>query len=214
MRLLVLACMIAAAAAGSLRSYGLPSPGPGDSGIFGNGCANGQIRHVDGNCVTPLVTRNLYLYNAPPVDPIVGPRPIVPPPRIEQTLLFIRTPEVGPGPDPIIVPPPQTKNVVYVLNQRPEVEQKVVLVPAPEQQTPQVYFVNYAEGDNPNLPTGDDLQSALSAAAHGSGEVIGALGGTGGEFGIGLGSVGGGNGVDLSDSSLGVSTPSGLYSPP
>ncbi|XP_053627908.2 uncharacterized protein [Cherax quadricarinatus] len=238
MKLLILACFIAAAIAGSLRSYGLPSFGPGGSGISDSSeddCADGEIRHVDGNCVTPLVTRNLYLYNAPPVDPIVGPQPIVPPPRIEHTILFISNPEASPGLEPIVVPPPQTNYALYVLNKRPELEQKVLHVPAPEQQTPQVYFVNYAEGENPTLPTGDDLQSALSSASYGSGEVISTASDTAGDIEIDIiegiassensigSNTGNGFGGDIasgigegvsSDSGIDVPTPSGLYSPP
>nr|XP_045581816.1 glycine-rich protein 23-like [Procambarus clarkii] len=167
--------------------------GIGGGGSYGGGCGGGQILHVDGSCVTPLVTRNLYVYKAPPVSPIIGPKPYVPPPKVEHNVIFIHSPEVGFGQEPIVVPPPVQKNVVYVLNKRPELDQKVVHVPAPEQQTPQVYFVNYADGDNPTLPTGGDLQSALSSAAHGGGQVVGG-GGFGGGFGGGLGGGFGGSG--------------------
>ncbi|KAK8749964.1 hypothetical protein OTU49_015155, partial [Cherax quadricarinatus] len=171
----------------------------GGAGLIGGACGNGQIRHVDGSCVTPQITRNLYVYSAPPLAPIVGPPPIVPPPKIEQNVLFIRSPDVDIAQDPIIVPPPQTKNVVYVLNKRPELDQKVVHLPALEQQTPEVFFVNYAEGDNPTLPTGEDLQSALSSAAHG---------------GIGIGSGIGIGGGSVKHSGFSVTTPSSLYGAP
>ncbi|XP_042219325.1 ATP-dependent RNA helicase A-like [Homarus americanus] len=185
----------------SSGSSGFSSGGSGSYGGSGGSCGPGQIRHVDGSCVTPQVTRNLYVYSAPPIHPIVGPQPYVPPPRVEHNILFIRTPENGPGQEPIVVPPPQTRNVVYVLNKRPEHGQQVIHVPTPEQETPEVFFINYSEGDNPTLPTGEDLQSALNSAVQGGGDVIGStgggIGGGGGGFGggsIGGGSIGGGGG--------------------
>ncbi|KAK8749960.1 hypothetical protein OTU49_015151, partial [Cherax quadricarinatus] len=123
---------------------------------------------------------------------------------------------VGPGPEPIVVPPPQQKNVLYVLSKRPQYDQKVIHVPAPEQGSPQVYYVNYSPGDNPTLPTGGDLQSALSSAAPGGGEVIS---NTGGSFvGGGGGSYGSGGGFASGSGSFGgassISQPSSLYSLP
>ncbi|XP_069937904.1 ATP-dependent RNA helicase glh-2-like [Cherax quadricarinatus] len=202
----------------------------GGSGYSGGGCGSGQVLSVDGSCVTPVVTRNLYVYNAPAVSSMVGPRPYVPPPRIEHNILFIRTPEGGPGQEPIIVPPPRQKNVVYVLNRITEQGQNVIQVPAPEQESPQVYFVNYGEGDNPSLPTGGDLQSALSSAAQGEGDVIDNGGGGSGGGGFGSGSIGGlgfggagfvsgggggfGSGGGGGGYSAPVSQPSAFYSQP
>ncbi|XP_053627776.2 uncharacterized protein [Cherax quadricarinatus] len=211
----------------------------GGSGFSGS-CGGGQIRHVDGSCITPQITKNLYVFTSPPVHRTIGPRPHIPPPRVEHNIIFIRTPEGGIGAEPIVVPPPQQKNIVYVLNKRTHQGQQVVHVPAPEQQTPQVYFVNYADGDNPTLPTGEDLQSALSSASHGGGEVIGAGGGIGGGAGIGIGGgsgigigggtvggfhddssfvsggglIGGGSTFVSGGGSVGVPTPSGLYGTP
>ncbi|KAK8749955.1 hypothetical protein OTU49_015147, partial [Cherax quadricarinatus] len=165
----------------------------GGSGFGGSSCGEGQIRHVDGTCVTPQVSRNLYVFNVPPAPPIVGPPPNVPPPTVENNILFIRIPEGGPGQEPIVIPPPQQKNVVYVLNKRPQQDQKVIQIPAPEQENPQVYFINYGEGDNPTLPSGGDLQSALGSAVDGGGEVIGggSLSAGGGGYVSGGGDFGG-----------------------
>ncbi|XP_045581427.2 uncharacterized protein [Procambarus clarkii] len=209
MKLLVPISVLVAAAYASPQGYTLQSPsGPGfstggsrfssgsgltsgGSGFSGGGCGSGQLRHVDGSCVTPQVTRNLYVYNVPQATPIVGPRPNIPPPRVEHNIVFIRTPENGPGQEPIVVPPPQRKNVVYVLNKRPVHDQKVIHVPTPEQQSPEVFFVNYGEGENPTLPSGEDLQSALRSAAQGGGNVIGGGGGGGAGFASGGVSIGG-----------------------
>ncbi|XP_042219327.1 uncharacterized protein LOC121864303 [Homarus americanus] len=249
MKLLILTCMLAAATAGSLQGYSLPtlsSPSfsggsgfsgssrfPGGSGFFGDSgfsggsvfsggsgisggsgfsggpgpfdssCGGGQVRHVDGSCVTPQVTRNLFRYRVPPATPILGARPNVPPPRVEDNILFIEFPEELLHQDPIVVPPPQQRNVVYVLNKRPHQDHTVVHAPGPEQAAPEVFFVNYAEGENPTLPSGGDLQSALSSASDGSGELVGSSGG----------SIGGTSGI-VSGGGSGISSPSGLYGLP
>lgn len=161
-------------------------------GGYGGDCGSGQVRHVDGSCVTPQVTRNLYVYRAPDVAPITGPTPNVPPPRVEHNVIFIHSPDTLTGQKPIVVPPPQQKNVVYLLSKRPLQDQQVIEVPATEQQAPEIFFVNYAEGENPSLPTGGDLLSALSKASQGSGELISGGGG-------GIGVVGGGYGGGISD---------------
>ncbi|XP_042888527.1 glycine-rich protein 5-like [Penaeus japonicus] len=49
-------------------------------------------------------------------------------------------------------------------------------IPAPTVETNLLFFVNYAEGENPTLPNGVDLQTALSAASDGGGQIIGGLG--------------------------------------
>nr|XP_053627905.1 uncharacterized protein LOC128685404 [Cherax quadricarinatus] len=217
MKLLILSCLLVIAVVAESPGYDLATPsGPafssgsglafGGSGFSGGSCGHGQIRHVDGSCVTPQITRNLYVFNAPQVPPIIGPRPYIPLPRLDHNIVFIRNPEPLPALEPIVVPPPQQKNVLYVLNKRPVHQQKVIQVPAPEQEIPQLYFVNYAEGDNPSLPTGGDLQSALSSAALGGSNLINSFGG--GSLGGGsLGgvSLGGGSlsGVSLGGGSLG-----------
>nr|XP_045581431.1 pupal cuticle protein 36a-like [Procambarus clarkii] len=174
-------------------------------------CGQGQVRHVDGSCVTPQVTRNLFLYKVPSATPIIGPRPNVPPPRVEDNILFIQYPEELLSQEPIVVPPPQQRNVVYVLNKRPHHDHKVIHAPGPEQPAPEVYFVNYAEGENPSLPSGGDLQSALNTASEGGGELIGSSGidGISGTGGItsSIGGVGGSVGGD-------ISVPSGVYGLP
>lgn len=145
------------------------------------------------------------MYRAPDVAPIVGPRPAVPAPRVEHNIVFIHTPNGLFSQEPLVVPPPQQKNVVYVLNKRPQVDPTLLEVPAGEQQAPEIYFVNYAEGENPQLPLGGDLQSALSKAAESSGAIIGDTGTTGTTGTVGTtGTIG----------TTGVGAPSGLYTSP
>ncbi|XP_047487137.1 H/ACA ribonucleoprotein complex subunit gar1-like [Penaeus chinensis] len=201
MKLLVLITTLVATSLAIPQGYNLGTPsgpsfgigGPG-SGFGSGGCGPGQVLHVDGRCVTPRVNRKVYLYDAPPAPPIShGPPPYIPEPTIDTNIVFIRTPEGGQGPDPIIVSPPQQKHVLYVLNKQTQQGQEVIEVPAPPATNPEVYFVNYADGENPVLPSGVDLQSALNAASQGGGQVIGGGGGVGGGFG-GSGGVGGGFG--------------------
>ncbi|XP_037791508.1 ATP-dependent RNA helicase A-like isoform X3 [Penaeus monodon] len=186
MKLLILALVAAASAAP--QGYNLPSPtGPSfDSGS----CGSGQVRHVDGSCVTPQVNSRVFLYDVPANEGVVNRPDYIPEPKVERNIIFVRLPEGADGPEPIVVPPPQQQHVVYVLNKQSEHDQRVIEVPAPPQSNPEVFFVNYAEGENPTLPSGVDLQTALSSASQGGGQVVGG-GGVGGGIG---GGVGGGSG--------------------
>ena len=103
--------------------------------------------------------------------------------------MFVRTPEGAQAQEPIVVPPPQQKTLVYVLSKKQDAEgQQVIQVPSTPQK-PEVYYVHYDDGENPQLPGGIDLQSALASAAQQQGQVIG---NTGGGF-IGGGAIGGGS---------------------
>ncbi|XP_047487169.1 putative per-hexamer repeat protein 5 [Penaeus chinensis] len=182
MELLVLFFLVIVGAIAKPQGYNLTPPsGPS---LLPRRCSNGQVLHVDGRCVTPRVNRRVFLYNVPKVPASTGPPPFIPAPTVETNLLFIRTPEGGQGPDPIVVPPPQREHIVYVLNQQSEEVQKVIEVPAAPPSDPEVYFVNYAEGENPTLPSGVDLQTALDAASAGSGQLVGGSESTSG-FGAG-----------------------------
>ncbi|XP_063593709.1 ATP-dependent RNA helicase A-like [Penaeus indicus] len=134
----------------------------------------------------------------------------VPEPTVETNIVLIRTPEGLQGPDPVVVPPPRQQHVVYVLNKQSEHDQRVIEVTAPPPSDPEVYFVNYAEGENPTLPSGVDLQSALGAATQGDGQVIGDSGsGVGEVVGDGIsGGIGGGSGgrISLGDGGFGGSS--------
>ncbi|XP_076028520.1 uncharacterized protein LOC143017618 [Oratosquilla oratoria] len=182
------------------QGYNVPTPiGPG-IGIGGPiACANGEVLGPDGLCVLPEVTRKIYVYGAPQVDIPVGPPPVIPPPRVEYQIVFIRAPEAPPGSKPFIIPPPQQKTLLYVLSKRPEaIGPEVIEVDAPAPTGPEVYYVNYGEGENPTLPGGIDLQTALGSAAAQTGGIIGGGGGFGGGFDGGFGAggaIGGGGGA-------------------
>ncbi|XP_027213547.2 keratin, type I cytoskeletal 9-like [Penaeus vannamei] len=167
-------------------------------GPSSGGCSPGQVRHVDGRCVTPRENRRVFLYEVPSNVVFNGAPVNIPEPTVETNIVLIRTPEGLQGPDPVVVPPPRQQHVVYVLNKQSEHDQRVIEVTAPPPSDPEVYFVNYAEGENPTLPSGVDLQSALGAATQGGGQVIGDSGsGVGGGIG---GSIGGGIGGGSSGS--------------
>lgn len=169
--------------------------------------------HGDGSCVVPEISQTVFVYSAPEKNKkSSGSPPYLPPPKVQRSILFVNLPEQDAGPDPIILPPPKQESVVYVLNKgKGDEGQKVIEVTPPPASYPEVYFVNYEEGDNPVLPLGVDLQTALRAAAEAS--VQGAAGGAGfGGGGAGSGGiiqrgvVGGRNG--------GLSNGGGSYRPP
>nr|XP_027221228.1 keratin, type I cytoskeletal 9-like [Penaeus vannamei] len=145
----------------------------------------GEIYYVDGTCVVPEVSRKVFVVDVPQQQQLSGPPPSVPPPKVDHNILFVRLPEGGLAPEPIVVPPPRQNNIVYVLNKQNEQAQRVIEVEAPPPSEPEIYFVNYDDGENPTLPGGIDLLTALGSAAETGGEVIGALGGDGTTGGIG-----------------------------
>merc|ERR1719427_2373960 len=191
MKLLILTLVSLAAVSAAPQGYSLPTPtGPS---ITPGGCGDGQVQHVDGSCVTPQVSTKVFLYDVPANEAVVNTPGYIPEPKIERNIIFVRLPDGAEGPEPIVVPPPQQEHVVYVLNKQSELDQQVIEVPAPPASNPEVYFVNYADGENPTLPNGIDLQTALNAASQGGGQVVG--GGSGGGFGGGSGGgFGGGSG--------------------
>ncbi|KAK7071726.1 hypothetical protein SK128_010425 [Halocaridina rubra] len=197
MKILVLVSTLVAVAFTAPQGYNLPAPA-GPAFPVG-GCGPGEVLNVDGSCAVPLVTRNVFVYTAPSQGIVRGPPAAIPPPRQDYNIIFIRTPEHPGGPEPIIVGPPEQNNIVYVLSKRPVGSgQRVIEVPAGPPKSPQVYFVNYGDGENPTLPGGIDLNTALGSAVSAGGTVIdggAALGGAGG-FGGGAGAgIGGGPGA-------------------
>ncbi|XP_066986812.1 uncharacterized protein [Macrobrachium rosenbergii] len=161
-----LAALTAAAEGSLLPTYGLPpQPPPLPPPTYNGGgisCPDWQIFH-NGRCFVPEVTRNVHVYNIPHIPKPPGIRPPVPHPKVEHNILFVRLPEELGEEEPIVVPPPQQKNIVYVLKEESDRDGPgVIHVPAPPKSNPEVYFVNVGQGENPLLPTGEDLQSALS----------------------------------------------------
>lgn len=140
---------------------------------FETPCKEGEVRHVDGSCIVPEITRKVYVVSVPKQTPQSSDSlPDLPPPRVDHNILFVRLPEGGVGPDPIIVPPPRQDNIVYVLSKRNQNGQRVIEVPAPPPSEPEIYFVNYDDGENPTLPGGLDLETALGSAVEANGQIF------------------------------------------
>ena len=159
-------------------------------------CGPGLVRKVDGSCVKPIVNKNIFLYNAPAMKLTYGPPPKIPDPAIDYNYVFIRAPNAVLGPKPVVVPPPQQKTLVYVLSEQPQAQQQPVIEVPSAVTEPEVFFINYNEGENPTLPGGIDLRTALSQSAQ-SGQIIG-----GGLEQVAVGGAIGGSGYsdDLSSS--------------
>ncbi|XP_063593693.1 uncharacterized protein LOC134770658 [Penaeus indicus] len=189
--------VLVAAVSAIPEGYNLPRPSspffiPGD-------CSDGQVLHVDGRCVTPQVVKRVFVYDVPLNVADVKKPQYIPEPKIERNMIFVRLPDDSVGPEPIVVPPPRQQHVIYVLNKQLEQDQRVIEVPAPPPSDPEVFFVNYAEGENPTLPSGVDLQTALGSAAQGTGEVVssnGAGGGIAGGTEETEGAIGSGVGIE------------------
>merc|ERR1719446_1449609 len=130
---------------GGSSGGGFISGGGGAAGSFdfGDGCGGGQIRSAGGQCITPQVTRNLYLYKAPQQSDQTLPPRNIPNPKVHLNYVFVRTQNSVGGSNAVVVPPPKQKTLVYVLNRRPDaLNQEVIEVPSAPVK-PEVFFVNY-----------------------------------------------------------------------
>merc|ERR1711973_583106 len=203
MHLLIVTSLIAASVAAPSSGYGQGgqsfSSFGGSSGSFGGSfsnvgqpCGDGRVIGANGACVRARVRQNIYLYEAPPRSIIPAPPPVLPEPRIEKNVVFIRTSDFLGRQEPIVIPPTQSQTVVYVLSKNQEQGQQVIEIPDAPQTTPEVYYVNYNEGEDPTLPGGIRLQQALSSASSQSGISIGGFSsggfvsrGSSEEFGLG-----------------------------
>ncbi|XP_063593754.1 uncharacterized protein LOC134770728 [Penaeus indicus] len=191
---------------------GSSSSGHGNDGGTSavGGCKVGEILHVDGTCVVPVITRNIFLYDAPKqTEEAGGTFPSFPPPKVDHNIIFVRLPKGEVGTEPVIVPPPRQENIIYVLNKSGgSGGQRVIEVTAPPPSNPEVYFVTYGDGENPTLPIGVDLETALSVATEAGGQAFGGASVTGDGFGGKVGSSGSG-GNTLIGSTSGSDSESG-----
>lgn len=150
---------------------GFGSSPHGGGGYRAPQCGPGELLNTDGVCGVPEVNRKIYVFAAKPSyqAPIAA---RAPEPEVNIDVILVKAPEVNGGGKPIVVPPPEQKTVVYVLSKRPQQEQEIIEIPSVAEE-PEVFFVNYDDGDNPILPGGIDLQTALSQAAQGQGNLVG-----------------------------------------
>jgi len=122
-------------------------------------CGSGEVRNSDGRCAAQEVSRKIYVFAGEQSAP--EPPAPQPDPEVNIDVILVKAPSAVVNDVPLVAPAPEQKTVVYVLSKRPSQEQQVIEVPSVPDE-PEVYFVNYAEGENPTLPGGVDLQTALS----------------------------------------------------
>jgi len=169
--LVVLSALSADALPQLVQSYGLPQGDPigqgsSSSGGYGRSCNGDEVRNVLGECVLPEISRNIFVYAAPKVISRPRPPPSLPKPEVHYNFVFVKTADLAQQNDPIIVPPPQHKTLVYVLSKKQQQGgESIIQTPYSPAPRPEVFYVNYGEGDNPQLPGGVDLQTALNSGA-------------------------------------------------
>ncbi|KAL7633657.1 UNVERIFIED_CONTAM: hypothetical protein RMT77_016190 [Armadillidium vulgare] len=134
----------------------------------------GSLIHAEGVCVEADVSKTIYLYTAPQrvgkqrSEPAPTPKP-----KLIYNIVFVKAPEDSEEDKPIVIPPPQQKTIVYVLSKDGEgEEQQIIDVPAGPAHKPEVYYVSYNEGENPDLSLGLNLESALASAVNEEGKII------------------------------------------
>ncbi|MCL4145831.1 UNVERIFIED_CONTAM: hypothetical protein GTU68_007749 [Idotea baltica] len=135
-------------------------------------CGFGEALDATGECVEATFTHKHFVFRAPPIPVVKRPAPVVPKPRIDYNIVFVRTPERPDNPEPIVVPPPQKRTLVYVLTENGEAGQQIIEVPSAPHQPPEVIYVNYNEGDNPTLGDKFSLQEILAQQAR-EGQILG-----------------------------------------
>ena len=134
-----------------------------------NKCPEGQILKLDGSCATPSFSKSLYAFVSPKRKnvPIIREEIEIPKPEIEHSVVFIKSPEPPTPPEPIIIAPPQQKTSVYVLTKQKNLKQRVFEAPEPQSSPPEVIYVNYNEGEYPDLPINEDLDEIFKRPTQG-----------------------------------------------
>ena len=129
-------------------------------------CAEGLERTLYGKCVKPKISKDLFLYRAPTLNVPYKRAYYDHEPKVHYNLVFLQAPSYKDAQHkPIVVPPPKQQTLVYLLSKQPSgYEQDVIEVPL-EPTKPEVFFVDYKDGDNPILPGGIDLNTALTQSA-------------------------------------------------
>jgi len=196
-------------------SGGFSSGGGGGGGgqdisafTLDEGCGGGQVKDGNGQCVTPQVTRNMFLYAVPAQVARTLPAGNLPSPKVHLNYVFVRNDQAHNAVRPVVAPAPKQKTIVYVLNKRPGAAQQEVIEVPHTPTKPEVFVVNFDDdSDNRELHGGIDLQTALrqslqqaqviqAGGSGGGGSVSGggSVGSSGGFVdGGSFGSVGGGN---------------------
>ncbi|XP_018027518.1 uncharacterized protein LOC108682789 [Hyalella azteca] len=124
-------------------------------------CGPNEVVGAHGRCERAHITKNVYAFTAPKYRRQVLPAK-APEPKLDLNVVFVKTHPNDVHPKPLVVPAIEQKTVVYVLSKRPTINQQLIQVPEQGPTEPEVFFVNYGSGENPILPGGIDLQTALS----------------------------------------------------
>ncbi|MCL4143794.1 UNVERIFIED_CONTAM: hypothetical protein GTU68_020619, partial [Idotea baltica] len=142
-----------------------------------------QETHLASVCRSGVSSKTHLVFQGPPTSPVVGPPPDIPAPKVDYDVVFVRTPEQEEGAEPIVIPPPEKRTIVYVLTKNGSGQQQVIEVPAAPGQAPEVFYINYNDGDNPDLAGGLTLQDVLEQGAL-EGQILG------GDVGAGVAGAG------------------------
>jgi len=174
--------------------------GAGLGGItFSDGCPAGQVM-TGGSCQAAQITKNIYLYAGQEAQAAAAGKAIIKAnPKVHINYVFVKSAGSVAASAPVVVPPPKQKTLVYVLSRRVAAGKGEVINLDSKPTKPQVYFVNYEEGDTADLPGGVSLQEALSQSVQQGQTIQGSAGSGGGAIGggaIGGGAIGGGAIVD------------------
>ena len=120
---------------------------------------------MDGTCGPNDVSNSVFVYDTP-VRQRNTIKAQAPNPKTHYNYLFIRTQQEEGNTKPLVVPPPKEQTLVYLLNKRPKEPEQQPIVEVPfTPSRPGVFYVDYREGDNIQLPGGVDLQAALNQAS-------------------------------------------------
>ncbi|KAK7065324.1 hypothetical protein SK128_015433 [Halocaridina rubra] len=135
-------------------------------------CRNGQVVNAVGQCVTPHIRHNYYTFRVPNEASNRGSTQPLPPPKVENNILFVHLPE-DEAQSGLVLTPPKVNNIVYLWKKQSSDRQQPIELPDPEYTNPEVYYINYNQGENPTLPVRINLQTALRNSDQAHGQVIG-----------------------------------------
>jgi len=192
---------VAVGGGGGAVAVGGGGGGAGVGGItFSDGCPAGQVM-TGGSCQAAQITKNIYLYAGQEQAAVAASKAIIKAnPKVNLNFVFVKTAGSVAASAPVVVPPPKQKTLVYVLNRRVAAGKGEVINLDSKPTKPQVYFVNYEEGDTADLPGGVTLQEALSQSVQQGQTIQGSAGSGGGAIGGGAivdgGAIGGGAIID------------------
>ena len=121
----------------------------------------GETKQRNGSCAPAEVTRKISLHSAPKILEN-GLQGMHSNPKLHYNFVVVKVPKADENSKHPVVPPPQQKTHIFVLNKETESENQEYINTPSQHVESKVFFINYKEGDNPDLPGGIKLQEALS----------------------------------------------------